>query len=53
MRKLAFEEICLYCKRYDMKKHECKGRPCAPTERPDEKECRRFRMSASASEIPE
>lgn len=43
--KLKFEKICVYCKSYDMKKKQCKGKACGPAEKPDDKKCRWFRQS--------
>ena len=45
---LKFEEICLYCRSYDLAKKECRGRSCAPTEKPADKKCRSFRKSEDA-----
>lgn len=47
-RKLKFEEICLYCKGYDLKKKECKGKAVDPKEKPYERKCRYFRQSDDA-----
>ena len=45
---LKYEEICLYCKTYDIKKRQCRGRDCAPTEKPEDKKCYYFRKSDDA-----
>ena len=47
-RKLKFKEICLYCKSYDMGKRECKGKPCSPDDKPEDRKCRYFRQSDDA-----
>ena len=45
---LKYQEICLYCKSYDPKKKECRGRPCGPQENPFDRKCKSFRMSDDA-----
>lgn len=48
MTRLKYKEICLYCRSYDISSRKCKGRDCAPTDEPDEKKCRYFRISDDA-----
>lgn len=45
---LKYEEICLYCKSYNADKRQCRGKDCAPNEKPADKNCRYFHKSDDA-----